>query len=110
MSAARSFRHCDSVHCADGNERTRSSRDRYFNALTSEPLASCSFLPSLLSELLRQNANVYHFQDPELLPLGFVLKLIFRKRVIYDAYEDFPSMTANKRSIPRLMQPLAAEW
>lgn len=65
-------------------------------------------IPSLLRELLRQNASIYHFQDPELLPTGFLLKLIFRKRVIYDAYEDFPSMTANKRSIPRFLQPIAA--
>ena len=62
--------------------------------------------PSLLRELLRQNASIYHFQDPELLPTGFLLKLIFRKRVIYDAYEDFPSMTANKRSIPRFLRLL----
>lgn len=66
-------------------------------------------LPSLLKELLRQNARVYHFQDPELLPVGFLLKLLFRKHVVYDAYEDFPSMTANKRSIPSLIQPLAAK-
>jgi glycosyltransferase involved in cell wall biosynthesis len=65
-------------------------------------------IPSLLSELLRQNASVYHLQDPELLPMGFLLKLIFRKRVIYDAYEDFPSMTANKRSLPRFLQLVAA--
>lgn len=64
--------------------------------------------PSLLRELLRQNAGVYHFQDPELLPLGLLLKLVFRKHVIYDAYEDFPSMIANKRSIPRILHPLAA--
>ena len=65
--------------------------------------------PSLLRELLRQNAQLYHFQDPELLPLGLVLKLIFRMRVVYDAYEDFPSMVANKGSIPRILKPLAAK-
>jgi glycosyltransferase involved in cell wall biosynthesis len=65
--------------------------------------------PLLLRALLRQRADLYHFQDTELLPLAFVLKLIFRKRVIYDAYEDFPSMVRNKKSIPRLIRPLAAE-
>ncbi len=61
-----------------------------------------SLLPSagLIRVLLRQNANLYHFQDPELLPVALALKVIFHKRVIYDAYEDFPSMALNKRSLP----------
>jgi glycosyltransferase involved in cell wall biosynthesis len=65
-------------------------------------------VPLLLRALLRQSADIYHFQDTELLPLAFVLKLIFRKRVIYDAYEDFPAMVANKKSIPRFIRPIAA--
>jgi len=63
--------------------------------------------PALLRELLRQDASLYHFQDPELLPLAFALKLIFRKRVVYDAYEDFPSMARNSESIPRPLSALA---
>lgn len=64
--------------------------------------------PSLLRELLRQDASLYHFQDPELLPVAFALKLIFGKRVVYDAYEDFPSVAVNKAAIPRALRPLAA--
>ncbi len=63
----------------------------------------------LLRMLLREHANVYHFQDPQLLPLGMLLKLVFRKRVIYDAYEDFPSMAANKRAVPRELRTLFAK-
>lgn len=66
-------------------------------------------LASLLKVLVRQDADIYHFQDPELLPAAFALKLLFRKRVIYDAYEDFPSAVANKKSVPRLLRPLAAK-
>jgi glycosyltransferase involved in cell wall biosynthesis len=66
-------------------------------------------LPALLRILLRQKADLYHFQDTELLPLAFVLKLIFRKRVVYDAYEDFPAMVAGKKSVPRLIRPIAAK-
>ena len=62
--------------------------------------------PSLLWKFLRSNAHVYHFQDPELIPLGLVLKLLLRKRVIYDAYEDFPSMAANKGSVPRIIRKI----
>lgn len=63
----------------------------------------------LLRKLLQQNADLYHFQDLQLLPLAFVLKVIFRKRVVYDAYEDFPSMALNKTSIPRRLRPFAAK-
>lgn len=62
----------------------------------------------VLRELIRKDASIYHFQDPELLPVAFVLKLLFARRVIYDAYEDFPSMAAASKSIPRAARPLAA--
>ena len=65
--------------------------------------------PALLRTLLDQRADLYHFQDPELFPLAFVLKLICRKRVVYDAYEDFPCMAGNKAALPRLLRPLAAK-
>jgi glycosyltransferase involved in cell wall biosynthesis len=62
----------------------------------------------VLRELIRQDAAIFHFQDPELLPVAFALKLLFARRVVYDAYEDFPSMAAASRSIPRAARPLAA--
>ena len=67
-------------------------------------------LPALFVQLLKQRAGLYHFQDPQLLPLAFALKLLFRKRVVYDAYEDFPSIAANKRSIPRFLRPVASKF
>jgi glycosyltransferase involved in cell wall biosynthesis len=66
-------------------------------------------VPSLLRQLLAQRADIYHFQDTELLPLAFALKLIHRRRVIYDAYEDFPSIARSHRLIPSLLRPLAAK-
>src|SRR4029077_7358501 len=65
--------------------------------------------PSLLQQLLAQRADIYHFQDTELLPLAFALKLIYRRCVIYDAYEDFPSIARSHKSIPRLFRPIAAK-
>lgn len=65
--------------------------------------------PALIQVLLKQNANLYHFQDPELLPVALALKLIFHKRIVYDAYEDFPSMALNKGSFPAALRPLAAK-
>ncbi|MGH9684343.1 MAG: glycosyltransferase family 4 protein [Candidatus Acidiferrales bacterium] len=62
----------------------------------------------LFLKLLQQPASVYHFQDPELLPAALLLKLVFRKRVVYDAYEDFPSMARDKASIPQPLRSSAA--
>lgn len=68
--------------------------------LSSEPL---------VRKLLQQRASVYHFQDPELLPTALLLKLAFRKRVVYDAYEDFPSMAFDKESIPKALRSSSAK-
>lgn len=63
----------------------------------------------LIRELLRQDADLYYLQDPELLPLALVLKIAFRKRVVYDAYEDFPSMARASKCISRALQPFAGK-
>jgi glycosyltransferase involved in cell wall biosynthesis len=64
--------------------------------------------PYLAVRLLRQNAALYHIQDPQLLPVAFILKFVFRRRVVYDAYEDFPSIVDNKKSIPSVLRSTAA--
>jgi len=64
---------------------------------------------ALIPVLLRQEATLYHFQDPQLFPVAFALKILFHKRIIYDAYEDFPSMARVKHSIPRMLRPFASK-
>jgi len=65
-------------------------------------------LPSLARTLLRVPAGLYHFQDPELLPLAFAMKIIFRKRIVFDCYEDFASMAYTMRGLPRVLRPAVA--
>jgi len=58
------------------------------------------------------NADVYHFHDPELIPLGLKLKKA-GKKVIYDIHEEYPSVIFMKNWIPKLFRSLVsrfADW
>src|SRR4029077_10064399 len=61
---------------------------------------------SLYREALRQNGDVYHFHDPELIPLGLLLSAR-GKTVVYDIHEDAPADILHKDYIQRrLRRPL----
>ena len=60
----------------------------------------------LLRVGLGADAACFHFHDPELLPVGAVLKLCGR-RVIYDVHEHFPLVAMVRPWVPeRLRRPL----
>ena len=54
----------------------------------------------VLSKALKIKASIYHFHDPELIPIGLILKLLGRK-IIYDVHEDVPEQIMSKAYIPK---------
>lgn len=61
----------------------------------------------LLSAALKVNARIYHFHDPEILPVALFLK---RKSaaVIYDSHEDVPRAIHSRTWIPRWIRGLVS--
>jgi len=62
-----------------------------------------------LSLALQERASLYHFHDPELLFIGFLLKILTRSAVIYDAHEDFPSTVFAREWIPEKLKPILSK-
>ncbi|UCD37888.1 MAG: glycosyltransferase [Fidelibacterota bacterium] len=60
-------------------------------------------IAAVLRTALAEKFDVFHFHDPELIPVGWLVKLR-GKRVIYDMHEDVSTMLFSREWLPR---PLA---
>ena len=53
----------------------------------------------VLQAALKEHAQVYHFHDPELIPVGLILRFL-GKKVIYDVHEDYPLAIQSRYWLP----------
>ncbi len=60
-------------------------------------------LYNIYNKALQIDADIYHFHDPELIPLGLLLKR-YGKCVIYDAHEDAPRQSLTKSYMPSILR------
>lgn len=69
----------------------------------------------MIRKAIQVKADIYHFHDPELIPLGILLRLLGHY-IIYDVHEDVPRQILSKNYIPVLIRrPVAlmmliVEW
>lgn len=58
----------------------------------------------IIHHALKINADVYHLCDASLILAGLILKVIFKKIIIYDVMEDFPQKMLVKQWIPNALK------
>ncbi len=61
-----------------------------------------------LRRALKTRADIYHYHDPELIPVGFVLRWLFRRKVVYDVHEFIPGQIMGKQWLPRWSRRVVA--
>ena len=58
-------------------------------------------------EAVRLNADIYHFHDPDLIPIGLLLHAM-GKNVIYDIHEYYKEKILSKHYIPKFLRKVVA--
>lgn len=63
--------------------------------------------PRCIVAAWRENADIYHFHDPELIPWAWLL-LLKGKPVVYDIHEDYRTSLLQKEWIPQRLRKIVA--
>lgn len=66
-----------------------------------------NFTRDIYCKALEVDAEIYHFHDPELIPIGLKLRRK-GKKVIYDIHEDVPRQILSKHWIPSYLRRLVS--
>lgn len=64
-------------------------------------------VPAVYRRAVKEDADLYHFHDPELIPLALLLRHR-HKQVIYDVHEDYPSTLRYSSWLPHRVRGSAA--
>jgi len=60
----------------------------------------------LYFKAIQAKADIYHFHDPELLPVGLLLSQFTKAKVIYDVHESYPDKMLHKDYLPLFLRKI----
>ncbi|MDA8440977.1 MAG: glycosyltransferase family 4 protein [Peptococcaceae bacterium] len=62
----------------------------------------------IYAQAKREQADIYHFHDPDLIPVGLLLQKRCHKPVIYDVHEYYGDSLLTRHWIPKGLRPIVA--
>ncbi|AET70711.1 glycosyltransferase [Desulfosporosinus orientis DSM 765] len=66
-------------------------------------------LKAIYKEALQENADIYHFHDPDLLPVGLLLSRRHHKPVVYDVHEYYGDSLLTRYWLPKPLRKIVAK-